>query len=73
MSEYSYLYRVYFLEGAPPRNVVARSEETAKACAFIVERIAHNRNPRLRTLRAERLFAVGRHIGNPTAAHAFLY
>jgi hypothetical protein len=52
-------WRVYFAEGAQPRDVIVSSAEGAKRTALYAERVTGNRTKRLCVLSAERLWAVG--------------
>lgn len=61
MSRDSYVYRVTFSNGTPPRHVYATSAESAGRTGLMAERVTGNKSKGLRAVSAQRLYAVGRH------------
>lgn len=60
----SYVYRVHFSNGTPPRHVYARTAEGAMRCAASAERVTGNKSKQLRAVSAHRLYAVGYHAAS---------
>jgi hypothetical protein len=54
-----YRWRVYFTDGTPPRDVIARTAKGARRTAIYAERVTGNPARKLAVLRVEQLWEVG--------------